>query len=87
MKIGIFTDSYKPYTSGVVTSISNFKEELTLLGHEIHIFAPSYPNYEEVEETLNKLLENNSPGKIAGNYVSQNSGATDIIINQLKKNI
>ncbi|MEA4981302.1 MAG: glycosyltransferase N-terminal domain-containing protein [Paludibacter sp.] len=47
----------------------------------------SINNYEEVEETLNKLLENNSPGKIAGNYVSQNSGATDIIINQLKKNI
>ncbi len=49
MKIGIFTDSYKPYTSGVVTSISNFKEELTRLGHEIHIFAPSYPNTEEEE--------------------------------------
>ncbi|MDD3364203.1 MAG: glycosyltransferase family 4 protein, partial [Syntrophomonas sp.] len=52
MKIGIFTDSYKPYTSGVVTSISNFKEELTRLGHEIHIFAPGYPNYDEIEENV-----------------------------------
>jgi hypothetical protein len=34
MKVGIFTDSYKPYTSGVVTSISTFKEELNKLGHK-----------------------------------------------------
>lgn len=50
MKIGIFTDSYKPYTSGVVTSISTFKEELTKLGHDIYVFAPSYPNYQDKEE-------------------------------------
>lgn len=47
----------------------------------------SINNYKEVEETFNKLLENNSPGKIAGNYVSQNSGATNLIISQLNKNI
>ncbi len=49
MKIGIFTDSYKPYTSGVVTSINTFKEELGRLGHKVYIFAPNYPNYEEEE--------------------------------------
>lgn len=42
-------------------------------------------NYEELENKLNKLLENNSSGKIAGDYVVQNSGATNLIINQLKK--
>ncbi|OPX92905.1 MAG: Alpha-monoglucosyldiacylglycerol synthase [Pelotomaculum sp. PtaB.Bin104] len=42
MKIGIFTDSYLPYTSGVVRSIQTFSEELTSNGHEIFIFAPSY---------------------------------------------
>ncbi|MGI6493136.1 MAG: glycosyltransferase family 4 protein [Pelotomaculum sp.] len=42
MKIGIFTDSYLPYTSGVVRSIETFKEELTNLGHEVYIFAPRY---------------------------------------------
>ena len=50
MKIGIFTDSYKPYTSGVVTSISTFREELEKLGHQIYIFAPSYPDYNEKED-------------------------------------
>jgi glycosyltransferase involved in cell wall biosynthesis len=45
VKIGIFTDSYLPYTSGVVRSIQSFTEELTKLGHEVFIFAPSYKNY------------------------------------------
>ncbi|NLI13691.1 glycosyltransferase family 4 protein [Pelotomaculum propionicicum] len=44
MRIGIFTDSYLPYTSGVVRSIQTFTEELTTLGHEVYIFAPSYRN-------------------------------------------
>lgn len=44
MKIGIFTDSYLPYTSGVVRSIQTFKEELIKQGHDVYIFAPSYKN-------------------------------------------
>jgi len=44
VKIGIFTDSYLPYTSGVVRSIQTFTAELTALGHEVYIFAPSYRN-------------------------------------------
>lgn len=42
MKIGFFTDSYRPYTSGVVRSIETFTKELTSLGHSIYIFAPQY---------------------------------------------
>lgn len=45
MKIGVFTDSYLPYTSGVVRSIETFSNELNALGHQIYIFAPSYPGY------------------------------------------
>ena len=47
MRIGMFTDSYKPYTSGVVRSIETTKAKLTELGHEVYIFAPNYPNCEE----------------------------------------
>ncbi|HBX23664.1 MAG TPA: glycosyltransferase family 4 protein [Desulfotomaculum sp.] len=46
MKIGIFTDSYRPYTSGVVRSIETFSEELQAQGHETYIFAPDYPKCE-----------------------------------------
>ncbi|HZK24428.1 MAG TPA: glycosyltransferase family 4 protein [Oscillospiraceae bacterium] len=49
MRIGMFTDSYKPYTSGVVRSIETTTAKLTELGHEVYIFAPNYPNCEEEE--------------------------------------
>ncbi len=61
MKIGIFTDSYKPYTSGVVTSILTFKEEMGKLGHEAFVFAPSYPDYEEQEEGVYRFYSLPAP--------------------------
>lgn len=61
MKIGVFTDSYKPYTSGVVTSITTFKQELTSMGHDIYIFAPSYPHYEEEEEKVYRFYSLPAP--------------------------
>lgn len=51
LRVGVFTDSYKPYTSGVVRSIDTFKQELTKLGHEIYIFAPDYYGNSQNEET------------------------------------
>lgn len=47
MKIGIFTDSYRPYTSGVVNSIELFTRDLVSLGHEVKIFAPNYRHCED----------------------------------------
>jgi len=61
MKIGIFTDSFKPYTSGVVTSICTFREELENLGHQIYIFAPSYPGYSENEDGVYRYYSVPSP--------------------------
>lgn len=46
MKIGFFTDSYKPYMSGVVKSIESFTDCLQEMGHEVYIFAPDYPGVE-----------------------------------------
>lgn len=43
MKIGVFTDSFRPYTSGVVRSIELFSREFTSRGHEVFIFGPDYP--------------------------------------------
>lgn len=47
LKVGIFTDSYRPYNSGVVRSIETFSKELTAQGHELYIFAPSYRDCEK----------------------------------------
>ena len=41
MKIGIFTDTYTPVTSGVVTSIKMVDKEMKKRGHEVYIFAPT----------------------------------------------
>jgi 1,2-diacylglycerol 3-alpha-glucosyltransferase len=43
VRIGFFTDSFRPYTSGVVRSIELFAREFTNRGHEVYIFGPDYP--------------------------------------------
>ncbi len=43
MKIGVFTDSFRPYTSGVVRSIELFTREFNQRGHDVFIFGPDYP--------------------------------------------
>lgn len=50
MRIGVFSDSYRPYVSGVVLSIETFSRELARLGHEIFIFAPDYPQIKGEKE-------------------------------------
>ncbi|MGE5417005.1 MAG: glycosyltransferase family 4 protein [Acidobacteriota bacterium] len=61
MRIGVFSDSYRPYTSGVVTSICTLKEELVKMGHEVFIFAPGYPNYHDEEPNIHRLLSIPAP--------------------------
>jgi len=52
LRIGVFTDSYLPYTSGVVRSIQTFTETLEDMGHEVFIFAPSYRNSPEEKDVF-----------------------------------
>lgn len=61
MRIGIFTDSYKPYTSGVVRSIELFTGELQQAGHEVFIFAPSYPYQREREPRIYRFASIPAP--------------------------
>jgi glycosyltransferase involved in cell wall biosynthesis len=41
LKIGYFTDCYRPQTNGVVTSIDSFKAELERRGHQVWVFGPA----------------------------------------------
>jgi 1,2-diacylglycerol 3-alpha-glucosyltransferase len=43
MNIGIFTESYYPEVSGVVTSINALKKELKKRGHNVYIFTTTNP--------------------------------------------
>ncbi len=47
MRIGIFTACYHPTLNGVVISIDTFREDLEKRGHEVFIFAPRTPGYED----------------------------------------
>ena len=52
MNIAFFSDSYLPYTSGVVRSIETFSAEFRRLGHKVYIFAPDYPNCPKIENVF-----------------------------------
>ncbi len=45
MKIALVTDTYFPRINGVSTSTQIFAEEFSKLGHEVHIYAPAFPNH------------------------------------------
>ncbi|HAI20933.1 MAG TPA: glycosyltransferase family 4 protein [Clostridiales bacterium UBA8153] len=42
----MFTDSYRPYTSGVVRSLDTFTRQLEGMGHRVFIFAPAYGRHQ-----------------------------------------
>lgn len=45
MRIGIYTEIYKPVLNGVVVSVEAFRQGLTALGHEVWIFTPAFMRY------------------------------------------
>jgi 1,2-diacylglycerol 3-alpha-glucosyltransferase len=49
MRVAIFSNSYKPSISGVVTSINMFRAGLLEQGHEVFVIAPEYADYEDEE--------------------------------------
>ena len=55
MKIGIFTNVYKPVINGVVNSISALKQGLEELGHDVYVFAPKHPNYKDNEKGIFRI--------------------------------
>ena len=66
MRIGIFTEVYKPYVSGVVTSIMMLKKSLESLGHSVYIVSINMDKmkYEYDEEEKNIKI----PGIESGIY-------------------
>ena len=49
MHIAHFTNTYHPVTSGVVRSVSTFRQALTNLGHNVFVFAQTDREYEDEE--------------------------------------
>lgn len=41
MRVGLFTDSYRPSINGIVYVVESLKRELEALGHEVFVFCPA----------------------------------------------
>jgi glycosyltransferase involved in cell wall biosynthesis len=48
MNIAFFSESYKPYLSGVTNSIETLKKGLEGLGHKVIVFSPDYPGAQQI---------------------------------------
>jgi 1,2-diacylglycerol 3-alpha-glucosyltransferase len=49
MRILVLSNAYKPTISGVVTSISLFRQGLIAANHDVHLFVPEYEDYRDEE--------------------------------------
>ena len=49
LRVGQFTNVYKPVINGVVTSVATFRESLIEQGHSVFLFAPDGGAYEDEE--------------------------------------
>ena len=56
MKIGIFTETYEPYVSGVTTSIKMLKEVLEKMGNTVYIVTVNLKNYHFYYDKKNKII-------------------------------
>lgn len=41
MRIGLFTDTYRPSINGIVFVVESLKNELEAMGHEVYVFCPA----------------------------------------------
>ena len=68
MKIGIFTDTYNPTVSGVVTSINMVEKEMRKRGHEVYIIAPSKSISPTPNDEQNLYMLKSMPLLVARQY-------------------
>ena len=57
MRIGIFTDTYSPYISGLVTSELMLKKALEDLGHEVYVVTANLDNFKYINDKKNKIIK------------------------------
>ena len=55
MRIGIFTDTYRPQVNGVVSSIMTLEKELRKLGHKVYIITTTDPDAPQVEPNVLRI--------------------------------
>ncbi len=56
MNIAIFTNNYIPFSGGVPVAIKTFRDSAERKGHNVQVFAPSYPGYRENDPHVTRLM-------------------------------
>lgn len=69
MRIGIFTETYTPYISGLVTSEVMLKKGLEKLGHEVYVVTANLENFQYEYDEKERILR--IPGIPTGIYDSR----------------
>ena len=84
MRIGIFTDTYLPYVSGLVTSELMLKKSLEKMGHEVFVVTANLDNFKYINDKENNVIY--IPGLPIGIYDARLTGIYSTrAINQIKK--
>lgn len=84
MRIGIFTDTYLPYVSGLVTSELMLKKSLEEMGNEVYIVTANLQNFKYIYNKKDKIIK--IPGVPIGIYDARLTSIYNInAINQIKK--
>lgn len=72
MRIGLFTDTYLPYISGLVTSVDMLRKSLEKLGHTVYIVTANLESFHYDYDKKNRVLK--IPGVPTGIYDSRLTG-------------
>jgi glycosyltransferase involved in cell wall biosynthesis len=55
LRLGFFTEVYRPVVNGVVASVDGLAEGLRERGHEVYCFAPKVPGYDEADGPVYRM--------------------------------
>ena len=72
MRVGIFTDTYFPYISGLVTSVDMLKKSLEKLGHTVYVVTANLESFSYEYDKNTRVLK--IPGIPTGIYDSRLTG-------------
>ncbi len=87
MKVAIFTNAYKPISSGVVNTIEFIKNALEKRGHEVYIFAPAFYDYRDSEKNIFRYRSVDLTRKVKFPIAIPFSPEADQIIEEFKPDI
>jgi glycosyltransferase involved in cell wall biosynthesis len=57
MKIAYFTDTFLPRIDGIVSTVHEHTQILTTMGHEVIIYAPTYPGFDKNQNINNVVIK------------------------------